>query len=453
MNRQGDVEEEKGTGTFCRNAEATDAKRRFVAQKVPVPFFRSGEMTTAITLDELIALGDEIGALVRAGVPLEQGLAELGSDMPGRMGRLATVLAQRSSGGEPLDRVIADETEQLPAAYRAVVQAGLRAGRLPAALESVASAARRISQSQRAIVVAAAYPLLVFMIAWVALALLSVTLIPRLAADFDAFGAPGSRFFHFLTWLGHGAIWWGPLGPLVVLSIFGAWWYAATRARSLYAGWAHRLLRRVPWVGPMLRWSQTATFLELLAMLVENQVPLHEGVLLAGRASGDAELARSAEQLAAALSQVARPTSVSARLAQQCCGYRRPPTAGQASSATRRRRVAAVGALVDLGCPARRRLAAGAAVHGRCLSPPCPAASRGRAGVFAGRVDHLRRRQRRLGLWVGRLWALCRPASLPGECLNRHGETRPAHLRFVHDASVPLALPVLPWDWSPKALA
>ena len=82
-----------------------------------------------------------------------------------------------------------------------------------------------------------------------------------------------------------------------------AWWYAATRARSLYAGWAHRLLRRVPWVGPMLRWSQTATFLELLAMLVENQVPLHEGVLLAGRASGDAELARSAEQLAAALGQ------------------------------------------------------------------------------------------------------------------------------------------------------
>ena len=86
---------------------------------------RKQTMTTAITLDELVALGDEIGALVRAGVPLEQGLADLGGDLPGRLGQVATTLAEETSRGQPLAEVLARQTEQLPAAYRAVVQAGM----------------------------------------------------------------------------------------------------------------------------------------------------------------------------------------------------------------------------------------------------------------------------------------------------------------------------------------
>ena len=376
-------------------------------------------MSTAITLDELIALGDEIGALVRAGVPLEQGLAELGSDLPGRMGRFATMLAQRSSRGEPLDQILAEQTEQLPAAYRAVVLAGLRAGRLPAALETVAAAARRIGQSQRAIVLAASYPLLVFVIAWGALAFLSATLVPQLAFRFSAFNVPGSRFLHFIAWLGQGAIWWGPLGPLAVLLVLGAWWYAVTRARSLYAGCAHRLLLWIPWVGPMLRWSQTATFLEILAMLVENQVPLPEGVVLAAGAMGDAEL----RALGGGNGRRALP-GCHCWLAQQCFAWSWFDTAGQASSGTRRyrrRRLSAAGTVVDAGSRTRRRASAGAALLGRSLSPPCPTASRGRPGVLAGGADPLHRRRRYPGLCALRLRAVRRLSTFLRKTLTSHG--------------------------------
>ena len=55
-----------------------------------------------VTLDELIALNDEIAALVRVGVPLELGLRQLGGDLPARMGRLAKDLAQRMEArGKP----------------------------------------------------------------------------------------------------------------------------------------------------------------------------------------------------------------------------------------------------------------------------------------------------------------------------------------------------------------
>ena len=125
----------------------------------------------AMTLDQFIALNDEISALVRSGVPLERGLAELGGDMPGRLGEIATAVAERSARGEPLDQCIMDQTAAMPPAYRAVVQAGLRAGRLPAALEAVAGSARRLSETYRAAVIAVSYPLLVFALAWVGAAL------------------------------------------------------------------------------------------------------------------------------------------------------------------------------------------------------------------------------------------------------------------------------------------
>jgi general secretion pathway protein F len=260
-------------------------------------------MTAAVTLDDLTALSAEIGALVRAGVPLEQGLAELGGDLPGRLGRLATTLAERTSRGEPLADVVAGQTADLPPAYRAVVEAGLRAGRLPAALEAVAAAARRMAETQRTVAVAVAYPLLVFVVAWGALACLATVLAPRLAASFSAAGSPGGGFLGFIAWLGRGAIYWGPTAPLGVVLLALIWWRAARRATTMHAGRSARLLGWLPWLGRMLRWSRTATFLEILALLVENEAPSHEAVLLAARACGDLDTLRGAGQLAAMLEQ------------------------------------------------------------------------------------------------------------------------------------------------------
>jgi len=51
----------------------------------------------------------------------------------------------------------------------------------------------------------------------------------------------------------------------------------------------------------MLRCSRTATFLEILALLVENQTPLPEAITLAAEASGDPATLQAGRQWAAAL--------------------------------------------------------------------------------------------------------------------------------------------------------
>ena len=56
---------------------------------------------SALALEQLIALDDEIAALVRMGVPVERAIGVLGEDMPGRLGETpgaTCVEAIRSAG-------------------------------------------------------------------------------------------------------------------------------------------------------------------------------------------------------------------------------------------------------------------------------------------------------------------------------------------------------------------
>ena len=56
-------------------------------------------MSTAFTIEQLIALNDEIASMARAGVPLELGLRELGGDSAGRLREVSQALSDRMSAG------------------------------------------------------------------------------------------------------------------------------------------------------------------------------------------------------------------------------------------------------------------------------------------------------------------------------------------------------------------
>ncbi len=299
-----------------------------------------------MTLNDLLALNEEIAALVRAGVPLEQGLASLGADMPGRLGSTAAALAARTARGESLEQALADQAVALSPAYQAVVQAGLRAGRLPAALEAVAASAQRTAETQRAAIVAVSYPLLIFALVWLGLAVFARSLAPTLLSSFHAFNVPGQGVFKVLAWLGHSAWLWGPAMPILLAVLLFLWWHACTRAAALHSRRVDRLFGWLPWLGHVLQFSRSAAFLEILALLVENRTPLDEAVTLAAAACGDPQTVRAARQL----SEVApaRPNATAA---------------GRAG-------LSAAGELVAAGGQPRGRAAAGAATFRRDLPSP-----------------------------------------------------------------------------------
>ena len=255
----------------------------------------------AVSLDQLIALNDEIAALVRAGVPLDRGLRSLGEDLPGRLGQIARQVAERLARGQSLTDALADPRLHVPRLYRAVIEAGIAAGRLPAALESLAGSLRRLAETRRSVVLSLVYPFLLFLLAWVLFALSASMLAPSVYHSFRDLHLRGGELFRPIAYLGQSARIWGPLGPVVLLALAWLWWLGSRGAAVAQGAGAAWVFGWIPGLGRMLRLSRTAVFVEVLKLLVENRLPLDRAVTLAAEAAGDPRLCEAAEQFAAAI--------------------------------------------------------------------------------------------------------------------------------------------------------
>jgi general secretion pathway protein F len=251
-----------------------------------------------ITLEQLTALSEEIGALARAGVPLDRGLAELASDMPGRLGSLAADISQRLQTGASLPQVIEQLGSTLPPAYRAVVVAGVRGGHLPIAMEGIATTSRRISQLRGSIYLSLLYPLMVLVVAW-SLSVFVLTKIgpvfARILVDFDVTG----------PWLitaydaaARHSRWIGPLLPAAFAAYLAWAWHRSGRmaeGRELHPWLAFGALGTL---ARLQRASQLASLTDLLALLVAHDVPLPDAIELSSAAAGSSSLASAGKTLA-----------------------------------------------------------------------------------------------------------------------------------------------------------
>jgi type II secretory pathway component PulF len=257
----------------------------------------SGPSGGSVTLDEFIALNDELAALVRAGVPLERGLIEAGLDLRGRLGAVSTELGRRLAEGMRLSEALETSGGGMPDVYRAVVEAGVRSGRLSEALEKMAAIARGYAEARRAVGMALFYPLIVLGLAYV-LALFFLTQItPRFLAAIRDLGLPPIASLGLMERLRETAIYWAPIPPILLVLLVLRWAWLG-RSMVLDSGGFGPVLKTLPLVGSMIASYRAASFAGLLALLIEHRVPLDEAVRLAGEASADRAFRESARRFA-----------------------------------------------------------------------------------------------------------------------------------------------------------
>lgn len=256
-----------------------------------------------IQLEELVALNDEMAALVRLGIPLEQGLTELGQDMPGRLGKIATDLGEQMQHGRSLQEVLASDSKSYPPVWRAVVEAGLRSGHLSAALEGMARTGRSMVQLRRSTLVALIYPLIILALAY-AISLVVLTLfIPNMHWVAEQLTDSADPLLSRLNTVAQSVRFWFWAPPVAVFAVLLFWWIRSGRAMwsagnpnsdsqsgsSIGRWWTLRQSRRN---------GRAAAFAELLAMLLKHGVPMPEAVVLAADASGDRHLSRMSRDIA-----------------------------------------------------------------------------------------------------------------------------------------------------------
>ena len=261
-------------------------------------------MIRSFSLDDLIALNDEIRALARAGIPLDKGLVALSRDLPGRLRRNAAALGKSLEEGQSLVDAL-DQLGTVPPAYRAIVAAGVKTGKLAAALQGIATTSRRAAEVGSVTAVAMLYPLVVFAVATVVVIFTVGNTMPAVDRIYDEFELSRPVWYVVQTAVSG---WMVPLLPwcwVGITLIATLAWLTSRRPKSLYGsggGW-------LPGGSRLIREGQLATFTDTLALLIEQQLPLAESIRLAAESTGDRKLNAAADELSA---QVQAGTPMSA---------------------------------------------------------------------------------------------------------------------------------------------
>lgn len=253
-----------------------------------------------VTLDELTALCDEMVSLSRAGVPIDRGLLQLARDLPSRLAAHATQIGEQLQAGKSLAEVVTMQDSPFPAVYRSVVEAGLRSGNLSVALEGIARISRQLAELRRLVASSLAYPLVLLIL----LLLISVGLLRH-------FGQTLNGMLLEMNGRGAEAGWGATL--LATYSVFTEWFWVVPTVLLAVAllmllitqfmgqRGLSKCLAFMPGVRLLVKNSRLQAFAEVLSLLVQQHVPLHQAVQLAGAASGDTHLMTDAETLAAEL--------------------------------------------------------------------------------------------------------------------------------------------------------
>src|SRR5262245_4332426 len=132
-----------------------DKKRRAVPSARSRP--HQMLMDTA-TLDDFMALNDQLAALVEAGVPIDIELGRRQADVVATLEKINALVARRVSQGATLTEAIESDDKIVSPAYRSLVQVGLRSGEISAGLVESNRLARSVEQSGQAARLALLYP-------------------------------------------------------------------------------------------------------------------------------------------------------------------------------------------------------------------------------------------------------------------------------------------------------
>lgn len=257
---------------------------------------RSEHPSTLLSREETRLLAEQLAVLANSGLPLASGLRAAAEEMPGpRLAAAMNNIAGHLEQGRALDEALRDDPRLMPDHMLRLIDAGLRAGNLPAALSQLVETDRMSTDLRRSVVLAIAYPLFLAALCLLLLILLGGYVIPdlrRVAHDFDT-GVPFSTNLLFL------------FSKAKVLRFIGV---AVAAITMLLVGmrislppqrwrWA---LTKIPLLGPLLLWRGIAEWARLVSLFLKQKLPAPDALRLAATGVNDAIMAVEGLRLARA---------------------------------------------------------------------------------------------------------------------------------------------------------
>lgn len=241
-----------------------------------------------VTLDDVLALNDEMAALAEVGVPSNLAAGASNDALGAALKHINSSLTLRSSLGQSLVAAAA-ENQDLPPVYRSALEAGLRSNRLSATLDGISRQAAADNELRSTIGRSLIPPLIVLVLGYMGFIFLCLWFTPSLEGMYEQIGQPPSSRVALLAVMREWLPYWATLLPLLVLLVVILW------VRG-WGGWQ----QLVPGARRYVAAVRNANFAHQLTVLIENDVPLAESVPLAAAVTGDSGMVAASAALSAA---------------------------------------------------------------------------------------------------------------------------------------------------------
>jgi type IV pilus assembly protein PilC len=246
---------------------------------------------------ELIHLCFHLEQLVRAGVPILEGLADLRDSLENpRFREVIASLIEGIEGGQTLSQAMEAHPRIFDTVFVSLIRAGETSGQLPEVLRSLTETLKWEDELASQTMKLTLYPAIVGLIVALATIFLMVSLVPQLKQFVKTMGQalpPQTRALFFVSDL-FVAYWYLALLILIVLA-------AGTRllvgvnpaARLAFDG----VKLKLPFVGGILRKIVLSRFANTFALLYSSGIPILEAVRTTQRVVGNLVMQRGLEDV------------------------------------------------------------------------------------------------------------------------------------------------------------
>ena len=239
-----------------------------------------------------MAINDQLGALVQAGVPLDLGLGKPPAETAAALERINAVVARRVSQGASVEEALLTEDQPVPAAYRCLMQIGLRSGDVSTALQGFSQLARTAESSRHIVRLSLLYPLVVCCVAYVGLVGMCLYFVPILSDTYRELEVREGIGLQIMQALQESLPYWVAIPPILLAVV--AW---QMRPRSHQSPRHTDVWAQLPGAAHTIQLERWANFADGLAALVQAGTPLAEGLSLAACAGGDTQLTAGVREL------------------------------------------------------------------------------------------------------------------------------------------------------------
>jgi type IV pilus assembly protein PilC len=235
---------------------------------------------------EVMHFSRQLGAFVRAGVPLIEAIEVIEEEAENKvLRRVLAAVREELRTGETFSSALAPFQTMFPQFYVDMLRAAELTGTLDNVLDEISRYIERDLDARQKIRSAMVYPLVVLVMAIITITVLAVYVLPRFKDFFASLGAklplPTRMLIGLTDFLGNW--WWALLGGIVLLVVgfallFRAHWGRRLRDRTLLKLWV---------VGEVVRYTIVERFCRLLASMMEAGVPLPEAMTVLGRGTNN----------------------------------------------------------------------------------------------------------------------------------------------------------------------